>query len=184
MPDLVGALGISQGWGSAQISGELHQVYPDIANNDPFGGEDNIGWAVGAGVNINLPFANSGSNVYFQAFYADGALSYIGNGITGLSINDVDIVSDYYGDDTNTGYSLSAGAYIQATPTVGLALDGSYAHTDQTAYEIDRWAIDGSVQWEPVSGFVLAADAGYSNASIEDEDVDWLLFGVRMQRTF
>ena len=185
-PDLVAALGISQGWGSAQISGALHQVYPET--NNPAGGEDHVGWAIGAGVNVNLPFANSGSNIYFQGFYADGALSYIGNGITGLTINDVDLVSDYTGDDTNTGYSLSAGAYIQATPTVGLAVDGSYAHVDQgvgaVAEDIDRWAIDGSVQWEPVSGLILGADVGYANVSADDEDADLLLFGVRMQRTF
>jgi hypothetical protein len=55
--------------------------------------------------------------------------------------------------------------------------------------DIDRWAIDGSVQWEPVSGFVMGADVGYSNTSGDIsgqnvDDLDELLFGVRMQRTF
>ncbi|MEO1114442.1 MAG: porin [Pseudomonadota bacterium] len=188
-PDVVAALGVSQGWGSAQLSGALHQVYPDVANNNPAAGEDNYGWAIGAGVNVNLPFANSGSNVYFQGFYADGALSYIGNGIT-----DVTGVSDYTGDDTNSGYSLSAGLYVQATPTVGLAVDGSYAQVDmdQSADigDVSRWAVDGSVVWEPVSGFGIGADIGYSNTTVDgingdaDTETDELLFGVRMQRTF
>ncbi|WP_299471830.1 porin [uncultured Roseibium sp.] len=188
-PDVVAALGLSQGWGSAQLSGALHQVYPDVANNNATGGEDNYGWAIGAGVNINLPFANSGSNLFFQGFYADGALSYIGNGITGVTG-----VSDYTGDDTNSGFSVSAGVYIQATPTIGLAADGSYAQVDmdQNAAigDVDRWAIDGSVQWEPVSGFVMGADIGYANTNVDGingnsgTDTDELLFGVRMQRTF
>ncbi|WP_235815224.1 porin [Roseibium album] len=192
-PDVVAALGVSQGWGSAQLSGALHQVYPDnaAANLGATSADESIGWALGAGVNINLPFANSGSNIFFQGFYADGALKYIGNGIT-----DVAGVTDYEVNNsgTNSGYSLSAGVYIQATPTIGLAADGSWAHVDQdntgTIGDVDRWAIDGSVQWEPVSGFVMGADIGYANTDISgingnaDTDFDELLFGVRMQRTF
>ncbi|ASP32163.1 porin [Labrenzia sp. VG12] len=176
-PDLVAALGISQGWGSAQLSGALHQVYPNVANNRATGGEDKLGWAIGAGASINLPFANSGSNIFFQGFYADGALSYTGNA---AGVNDYDGTGG-----TNSGYSLSAGAYIQATSTIGLALDGSYADYDVTnGSDVSRWAIDGSVQWEPVSGFAMGADVGYSNTDTGGTDTDELLFGVRMQRTF
>ncbi|WP_248152505.1 porin [Roseibium sediminicola] len=183
-PDVVAALGISQGWGSAQLSGALHQVYPNTANNRATAGEDQLGWAVGAGVNFNLPFASSGSNIYFQGFYADGALSYIGNGITGVTG-----VSDYTNGSTNNGFSVSGGAYIQATSTIGLALDGSYASVDMNNAaaigDVDRWAIDGSVQWSPVSGFVMGADIGYADTDISGgTDTEALLFGVRMQRTF
>ncbi len=185
-PDVVAALALSQGWGGAKVVGALHQVYPNAATNsgNTWGGsEDNFGWAIGAGVNFNLPMINSGSNIYFQGFYADGALSYIGNGITKTAFG----ASDYTQDDTNSGYSLSAGAYIQATSTIGLALDGSYASVDMSnnGNDIDRYAIDGSVQWEPVSGFVMGADVGYSNTKVDNsDDTDELLFGVRMQRTF
>jgi len=178
MPDVVAALGLSQGWGSAQLSGALHQVYPDTANNNATGGEDDLGWAVGGGATINLPFANSGSNIFFQGFYADGALAYI---------TTYDGVADYNGNDTSSGYSLSAGAYIQATQTVGLAIDGSYADIDAATglNDVTRYAIDGSVQWSPVSGFVMGADVGYANTDIDTQgDTDELLFGVRMQRTF
>ncbi|MES0879456.1 porin [Roseibium sp. SCP14] len=185
-PDLVAALGISQGWGSAQISGALHQVYPNVANNNPTGGEDELGWAIGAGVEFNLPFANSGSNIFFQGFYADGAMSYIG--ASGVEINGVEFsVYDYNlaSGNLQSGYSLSAGAYIQATSTIGLALDGSYLNVDADGTDIDRYAIDGSVQWEPVSGFVMGADMGYANTDVEGlGDLDELLFGVRLQRTF
>jgi hypothetical protein len=189
-PDLVAALGISQGWGAAKLVGALHQVYPNVAaahqtgatNN---GADDQLGWAIGAGVNFNLPMINSGSNIYFQGFYADGALSYIGNGITSVAG-----VTDYgTTSGTNSGYSLSAGLYIQATSTIGLALDGSYAQVDMdntpAVGDVTRYAIDGSVQWEPVSGFVMGTDLGYSNTDISGTgDTDELKFGVRMQRTF
>lgn len=183
MPDVVAALGVSQGWGSAQLSGALHQVYPSVAaahqtgtsNN---GADDQLGWAVGGGATVNLPFANSGSNIFFQGFYADGALAYI---------TTYDGVADFNGGDTSSGYSLSAGAYIQATQTVGLAIDGSYADIDAATglNDVTRYAIDGSVQWSPVSGFVMGADIGYANVDVDNQgDTDELLFGVRMQRTF
>jgi len=197
-PDLVAALGISQGWGSAQLSGALHQVYPDVAaahqtgitNN---GADDSLGWAVGAGVTFNLPMANSGSNIYFQGFYADGALSYIGNGITSTTLGGAAITDYGRLSGTNSGYSLSSGVYLQATSTIGLALDGSYAQVDlndavgTTDVTLTRYAIDGSVQWSPVSGFVMGADIGYSNTDVDIsgvDDLDELKFGVRMQRTF
>ncbi|ASP32164.1 porin [Labrenzia sp. VG12] len=186
MPDVVAALGISQGWGSAQISGALHQVYPSAAFNgiNPGNGEDELGWAIGAGASINLPFANSGSNIFFQGFYADGALSYTGNA---AGVTDFVISANSGNATTNSGYSLSAGAYIQATSTIGLALDGSYAAYDNagTAGDVTRWAIDGSVQWEPVSGFVMGADVGYADTDWDNTtDTEELLFGVRLQRTF
>ncbi|MHA7776363.1 porin [Roseibium sp. M-1] len=177
-PDVVAALGISQGWGSAKLSGALHQVYPDVANNNATGGEDNLGWAIGGGATINLPMINSGSNIFFQGFYGDGALAYV---------TTYDGVADYNGDDTSTAYSLSAGAYIQATSTIGLALDGSYLDIDaaQGLNDVTRYAVDGSVQWEPVSGFVMGADVGYANTDVDTVgDTDELKFGVRMQRTF
>ena len=188
-PDLVAALGVSQGWGSAQLSGALHQVYPDRANAHQTGptnngADDSLGWAIGGGVVVNIPMASPGSNIFFQGFYADGALSYIGANSTvgGVAVSDYGPTSG-----TSTGYSLSAGAYIQATSTIGLALDGSYMDIDQPngATDLSRWAIDGSVQWEPVSGFVMGADVGYANTDPDNaSDVDELLFGVRMQRTF
>ncbi|QFT30440.1 porin [Roseibium porphyridii] len=189
MPDVVAALAVSQGWGSAQLSGALHQVYPSTAAAHQTGGtnngaDDELGWAIGGGVVFNLPMINSGSNIYFQGFYADGALSYIGAGSTegGVTVSDFGATGG-----TSEGYSLSAGAYVQATSTIGLALDGSYMDVDQANgfTDFSRWAIDGSVQWEPVSGFILGADVGYANVDPDaGSDVDELLFGVRLQRTF
>ena len=176
MPDVVAALGLSQGWGSAQLSGALHQVYPDAANNT--NGADELGWAIGGGVKFNLPMITSGSNIYFQGFYGDGALAYV---------TTYDDVADYNGNDTSTGYSLSGGIYVQATSTIGLALDGSYLDIDAASGldDVTRYAVDGSVQWEPVSGFVLGADVGYANVDVDTQgDQDELLFGVRLQRTF
>ncbi|GAA0783280.1 porin [Roseibium denhamense] len=186
MPDFVAAIGVTQGWGAAKLSGALHQSVPNTVHNSVgFSGEDTLGWAVGASVLFNLDMLSSGSNVFFQGFYADGALNYIG----------YTPVIDNIGDDTATGYSLSAGVYFQATPTIGLALDGSYADVEAASDTVGgvvvsqadatRYAIAGSVQWAPVSGLAIGADIGYANEDIDGAgDTDELVFGVRMQRDF
>ncbi len=180
MPDFVAALGVSQGWGSAQLSGALHHVRPAAVGTD-----EHLGWAIGAGVAINLDMLSSGSNIFFQAQYADGALNYIGQ--SGVTINGVTSTnSDYVGNNTSTGYSLSGGIYYQATSTVGLALDGSYMDIDYGANpDHERYAIDGSVQWSPVSGFTIGGDLGYSHNDLAGVgDFDNLVARLRVQRDF
>ncbi|MEJ8474161.1 porin [Roseibium algae] len=172
-PDLVANLRVDQGWGNAQIMGALHDARPSTAGVD-----GNVGWAIGGGVTIDLPMLASGSNIVFQAQYADGALSYIGAG----AYKDFSTVSS----TTSSGYSLSGGLYHQATSTIGLALDGSYMDLDLVgATDVTRYAIDGSVQWAPVSGLAIGADLGYANTDTTGSaDQDNISFGVRVQRTF
>ncbi len=181
IPDFVAALGVSQGWGSAQLMGALHHVRPAAVGTD-----EHLGFAVGGGVSVNLPMA-PGSNINFQAAYADGALDYLGAGYT-ATINGTNVNAfDYFGNDTSTGYSLGGGVYYQATSTVGLALDGSYLNLDlaNTANDATAWGVDGSVQWEPVDAFVIGADLGYNNLDVDNVgDFDQIVARFRVQRTF
>ncbi|WP_417684315.1 porin [Roseibium sp.] len=193
MPDLVANLRVDQGWGSAQLSGAVHNVRHSVAAY-----EGATGWAVGGGVIINLPMLSSGSNLAFQAQYADGALSYIGAPSTvsnalgsTASLWDADTTGD-----TSTGFSISGGIYHQATSTIGIALDGSYMDIElansgaamiagaPNSIDVTRWAIDGSVKWTPVSGLELGADMGYANTEVENYDYDDIRVGFRVQRTF
>ncbi|MEP4767641.1 MAG: porin [Roseibium sp.] len=181
MPDLVAALAVSQGWGSAQLSGAIHQNNP----NSAYGNNHGYGWALGAGVGFNLDMLSSGSNIFFQGFYADGALSYIG---AGSSERGIATVADFNGaGSTSSGWSLSSGIYYQATSSIGLALDGSWMDVDQAAglSDFSKYAIDGSVAWTPVSGLSIGADVGYSNTDVSGaSNTDDLRFGVRMERSF
>lgn len=171
-PDIVANLRVDQGWGNAQLAGALHHVNPAVNTT-----KDHTGYAIQGGVTINLPMLSSGSNIAFQAAYADGALNYLGTGI-----------ADYNGNKTNTGWNVGAGVYFQATSTVGLALDGTYLDVDvaNSNNDVTRWALDGSVVWEPVSGLQIGADMGYASTDVKNSnaDLDELLFGVRVQRTF
>ena len=57
VPDVVGNLKVSQGWGSAQVSGVYHEV--DVTG---FNGlqQQKAGWGVDAGVSINVPQFGAG----------------------------------------------------------------------------------------------------------------------------
>lgn len=170
-PDVVAALGYSEGIVDAKLSGALHHVNMTT-------GDRELGWAIGAGVTFDLPMVSSGTSVVFQAQYADGALSYIGapNG-----------VADMTGGKTNSGYSLLAGVKHKATDTVTLALDGGYSAVEINGAnnDVTSWAIDGSVQWAPVSGLFFAADLGYQDIDVDGgADSESLKAAFRVQRDF
>ena len=87
VPDIVGSLRVDQAWGSAQISAAAHQLrggwYGNNttgagANGTPFQApSDTFGFAVDAGVIVNLPWAK-GDRFYVEGAYSEGAPSYAG----------------------------------------------------------------------------------------------------------
>src|SRR5262245_53135714 len=81
-PDIVANLRVDQAWGSAQIMGALHQVNMTYYGNntaDPRTGHagDRLGWAIGAGVKLNVPMIGQGDYLQAQINYTEGALRYI-----------------------------------------------------------------------------------------------------------
>ena len=103
-PDIVGALHVKQGWGEAQVSGVIHNVNVtasgDGTNYDPAvagaicgpgatvlcdGTENKVGWAVDAGVKVNLTtgvgmgnFWGAGDDLVFSGAYSQSAIIYSG----------------------------------------------------------------------------------------------------------
>jgi Porin subfamily len=78
-PDVVANLRVDQAWGSAQIMGALHEVDPlyysalsPIAHPN-----DELGFAVGAGIKLNAPMIGQGDFLQAQVNYTQGALKYI-----------------------------------------------------------------------------------------------------------
>ncbi len=102
IPDIVGSLRVDQAWGSAQIAGALHQLRAGYYGNNTTGAGANVlgvdsrflspsdayGWAVMAGIVINLPWAK-GDKFYVEASFAEGAGAYVGldGGISGKNNN-------------------------------------------------------------------------------------------------
>ena len=83
IPDIVANLRVSQAWGSAQISGALHQIRVNqaAALGAPFtttAAGDQYGWAVLGGIEIKTPMIAPGDSITLQGVYADGAVEYTG----------------------------------------------------------------------------------------------------------
>jgi len=101
IPDIVSSLRVDQAWGSAQISGALHQVRGNFYGNDTqstivtgpaaFTGNrpsDAWGWAVGAGIVINLPW-NPGDKFWIEGEIGEGTPCYVGfcqDGVNGTYV--------------------------------------------------------------------------------------------------
>jgi len=80
IPDVVAALRVDQAWGTAQLSAAMHRSssLDNDGANTVFSADNNTGYAVQAGVKINLPMLAAGDALYLQAAYSKGAYSYIG----------------------------------------------------------------------------------------------------------
>jgi hypothetical protein len=90
IPDIVSSLRVDQAWGSAQISGALHQVRGNFYGNDvqstivagptAFTGVrpgDVWGWAVAGGIVLNLPW-NAGDKFWVEGAVGQGTPCYVG----------------------------------------------------------------------------------------------------------
>ena len=98
IPDIVGSLRVDQAWGSAQIAGALHQLRAGYFGNNTTGAGANVlgvnnaflspgdayGWAMMAGIVINLPW-QKGDKFHVEAAFSEGAGAYVGldGGISG-----------------------------------------------------------------------------------------------------
>ena len=102
-PDIVGALHVKQGWGEAQISGVIHNVNVNASGADGNfdgavagascgipgamvvcnGQETKVGWALDAGVKLNLQpwgFGGPGDTAVLSGAYSKSAIWYSGIG--------------------------------------------------------------------------------------------------------
>lgn len=174
IPDFVAALRLDQAWGSAQVSGALHQVagaYYGAANSVPgsvvFGTHpgDKWGWNIRGGLSFNIPWG-PGDQLILEGAYSEGATHYSGNNANVLGM-----------------YGNGGTGPLNGTFGLGLITDGVFA-TNATAInaafgggtysgniELTKsWSAYGSFQhfWTPslrtsVFGGVFGVD--YSDAA-------------------
>jgi len=79
VPDVVANLRVDQAWGSAQVMGALHMVNANYYLDTPLTAhpDDELGFAVGAGIKLNAPMIGQGDYLQAQVNYTQGALKYI-----------------------------------------------------------------------------------------------------------
>lgn len=185
IPDFVANLRVDQGWGSAQIMGALHHVYSDNAIVG-FGVDDELGWAIGAGVTINLPMLAPGDSFSLQGSYAKGASNFAaaGNGIYYDAV--VDPIS---GDlELTDAWAIGAGFTHYWVPEFSSSLSASYLSYDHDSIipDLDEWNVQGNLVWHPVAGLDIGAELEYSNQDYSSGagDKDQISAIIRVQRTF
>lgn len=186
MPDVVANLRVDQAWGSAQLSGAVHQIIatnrvPNAALGFPYV-DTEYGFAVQAGLKLNLPMLAPGDQLWLQAAYAQGANNYLGLGGT-LGQNSVlttlgDAYVDAFGNvEKAEGYALTAAFLHYWTPQIRQAVFGTYGRVEYgnnvstlpvagvlpvgALTEITWWQVGTNVTWSPVAGLDLGVEAIY-----------------------
>ncbi|QRG09841.1 porin [Xanthobacter dioxanivorans] len=159
-PDVVANLRVDQAWGSAQLSGAVHQVTATAPlYTGFFGGLETSnawGWALGAHVEVKLPMLAAGDSFFVQAAYAEGAANYIGLSASqqarGTGIGSIEL--------TQQGGTLSGtGAYYTIADAVATSTTGDFGL-------MSGWAIQGQFRhfWTP--GLRSALYAGYASYDV------------------
>ncbi|MBQ0822611.1 porin [Microvirga sp. HBU67558] len=182
VPDLVGQLLWEPDWGKAQLSAALHQIrsanlVPGPAPA-PFVDTD-YGFAVQAGIEVDLPTIADGDELWLQAAYADGALSYLGLGNS--SINDIILdQTDAFVDadgavQRSKGWAATAVFLHYWTPQIRHVVFGSYGVVNYPEGSVvttpaggtvgfpdtSEWRIGTNLGWLPVSGLYLGVETLY-----------------------
>jgi hypothetical protein len=201
LPDLVANLKYAGTWGSAQISGALHQlrtatlVGPIDARDYP---DSELGWSVSLQGHVTLPALGAGDALWLAATYSDGALGYLGfDSEVGAGSTTRGVIDAYIGADgdieTGRGWSVAGGLTHYWTPTIRQAVFGSYARVEYGSdvapgFDFTEWRAGTNVIWSPVSGLDIGVEALYANVdprgpSFGDDNDTWE-GRVRVQRDF
>lgn len=212
MPSIVGNLRVDQGWGSAQLSGVVQQL--NASTLDPLGGriDSEYGYAIQAGVKVNLPMLAAGDALWLQAAYADGALGRLGLGnlttfgtLYGVAVDGVELNGSI---KRTKGWGVTAAFLHYWTPSVRQAVFGNYTAVDYSGRVIDAYSVDGvatlndfkiwtvgtNVIWSPVKAFDIGVEVLYQKldpkgrvvlpTGVSKSSVDIWEARIRFQRDF
>jgi hypothetical protein len=226
LPDIVANLRVDQAWGSVQLMGALHQL-TDYGRNAAAGAflggglvfhnpgslsaqnaggmtaaaPDKFGYALGAGVRLNLDMLARGDVMWLQAVYADGAVDYAftvanqggdrtsisgaGNlfqaGGTTVHIRDGFVNTGTNRIETTKTWSLSAGFRHFWTPALRSSIFGSYTNLDapqialsvpgQNASDFRYWMLGVNTTWSPVRNLDIGLEIVYHSLSSRRNNV-------------
>jgi hypothetical protein len=184
LPDFTANLRVDQAWGSAQVMGAIHEVYPGQLvglHND-----NKYGFAVGAGVMFNLPMLGKGDNIAAQVVYGKGATGYNirsgafsitrgGNTVAATAVDDAVCSATALGCELTETWSVVAG-YNHGwnakwkTSIYGGYTEANYSSTAETyataaagGLDYSFWQIGSRTVWTPVANLDLSVDVMYNH---------------------
>jgi porin-like protein len=136
VPDITGNIRVDQAWGSAQISGALHQVNAAYYNNaatalEPTGNpDDKWGFAVAGGLKLNAPMFGTGDYFHTQVNYTEGALRYLFQNPNGnwWMQNDSNVAWGILSDGVYGGTSAASATATDINLTTAWGVNAAYEH--------------------------------------------------------
>ncbi len=192
VPDVVGALKIQQAWGSAQLMGQVHQVWGLPVNGERRGQEE-WGYAIGAGVILNLPMIAPGDQVAVQAAYGEGtpgtvfspSLLFRGGNVSGtlngatvtgsLANLGADAVYDARGNMHLTeAWSVYGGYRHNFSPIWQHNLNIGYVDVDALgARDFKQFEVVADIRWKGVPGLTIGAELEYRNIDFTGQTINF-----------
>lgn len=180
IPEVVASLRVSQAWGSAQLSGALHQIRADTER----GTFEEYGFALQAGAELKL---SKTTKLKFVGAYADGAMRYIGGrNIYEAQLGDTSTEID----NTLDGWYVLGALNQKLSKKVTLEATASYHDFIDQA---DIWQLGATLYYQPVRELRIRLGAMYEGYSYDDtllgnelsngEDDNWEV-KLRVQRNF
>lgn len=176
VPDIVGNLKYEGSWGSAQLSGALHQVRALTVLNT-LATDDTWGYAIQGGLMFNLPTLGEGDTLYLQAAYADGALSYLGLQDPSGEYAAPDAFAGVGGVSKVSGWNVTASLLHNWNEKWSTAVFGGYASYDfdnavvQALYGTSGGQnanVGGYVGFTPVKHLMLAVQYDWTYNKADD----------------
>lgn len=180
VPEIVASLRVSQAWGSAQLSGTLHQIRADTDR----GTFEEFGFAVQAGTELKL---GKKTKLKFVAAYADGAMRYIG----GRNIYEArlsDTATDI--EETLDGWYVLGALNQKLSNKLTLETTASFHDFIDQA---DIWQLGATLYYQPIRELRIRLGAMYEGYDYDNtvlgnelsngEDDNWEV-KLRVQRNF
>lgn len=182
IPDLVANLHVERDWGSAQLMGALHQIRFSDATSD-----GTLGWAVGGGVEVNVPVLGRKDTFALQIAYSDGASGFP---LDSWDSRITDAVNTGGSTKTTKTWNIAGGWNHAFTDAIESNVEGGYHSVDagSNAYDFNQWGVTGNVVWSPVKGLAIGGEIQYRSVDFNSasglSDTDDIFATFRVQRTF
>jgi hypothetical protein len=197
VPDFVANLKVSQGWGSAQVSGVAHYLTVTcVADLDgalcpgDVGGSSVVkrwGWGVDAGVSFNLPQFGAGDEITLTGVYTENAAWYSGlpDGMWGengqvngngkqMALADIYFNPDGLGVARPDIWSVAGEVTHHFSPEFSGSLEGAYGQVRWTGTDLssvvsnsNTWLAGVVAHWDPVKNLDFEFELLYQYANTQ-----------------
>lgn len=181
MPDIVGNVNMKTDWGSAQVMAVAHEV-----RTLRDGVQDEMGFAVGAGLIVNLPMLGAKDRIGIQGSYTQGALQYAARNANGPSVAD-GVINANGKLKLVDAWAIGASGIHYWSSDWSSAVGASYLDVSAPSPGTDFTNIDlqANLVFRPVSGLQIGGEVEWKYVQPDAGDNRSGLVGMlRIQRDF